>query len=69
MRIYIHFKYVNELNTKLKFKMNLVKLNLNIHNLEMVSELIYETDKNLFGTFLIKIGLLLLKTQKTDNCW
>ena len=54
MRIYIHFKYVNELNTKLKFKMNLVKLNLNIHNLEMVSELIYETDKNLFGTFLDK---------------
>ena len=46
MRIYIHFKYVNELNTKLKFKMNLVKLNLNKHNLEMVSELIYETDKN-----------------------
>jgi len=64
MRIYIHFKYVNELNTKLKFKMNLVKLNLNIHNLEMVSELIYETDKNLFGTFLIKIGLLLLKNSK-----
>lgn len=64
MRIYIHFKYVNELNTKLKFKMNLVKLNLNIHNLEMVSELIYETDKNLFGTFLIKIGLLLLRNSK-----
>lgn len=54
MRIYIHFKYVNELNTKLKFKMNLVKLNLKKYNLEMVSELIYETDKNLFGTFLDK---------------
>jgi len=34
--------------------MNLIKLDLNKHDLEMVSELIYETDKNLFGTFLDK---------------
>ena len=34
--------------------MNIKKLDLNKHDLEMVSELIYETDKNLFGTFLDK---------------
>jgi ribosomal protein S18 acetylase RimI-like enzyme len=34
--------------------MDLVKLDLNKHDLEMISKLIYETDKNLFGTFLDK---------------
>ena len=34
--------------------MNLIKLDLDKHDLKMVSELIYETDKNLFGTFLDK---------------
>ena len=34
--------------------MNLIKLDLDKHDLEMVSELIYETDQNLFNTFLDK---------------
>lgn len=34
--------------------MNVNKLDITKHDLEMVSELIYETDKNLFDTFLDK---------------
>ena len=41
--------------------MNLIKLDLDKHDLEMVSELIYETDKNLFGTFLDKNSINAIK--------
>lgn len=34
--------------------MNLIKLEINKHDLELVSKLIYETDKNLFKKFLDK---------------
>ena len=34
--------------------MNLIKLDLNKHDVDMVSELIYETDISLFTTFLDK---------------
>ena len=34
--------------------MNLVKLDINKHDVHKVSEMIYETDTNLFGTFLSK---------------
>ena len=44
--------------------MNLIKLDLDKHDLEMVSELIYETDKNLFGTFLDKNPTSAIKKLK-----
>ena len=44
--------------------MNLIKLDLDKHDLEMVSELIYETDKNQFGTFLDKNPTSAIKKLK-----
>ena len=44
--------------------MILEKLDLYKHDLEMVSELIYETDKNLFGTFLDKNPTSAIKKLK-----
>ncbi len=45
--------------------MKLLKLDLYEHNLELVSELIYETDKNLFRIFLDKNPTNAIKKLKT----
>ncbi len=45
--------------------MNLVKLDLNKHDIELVSELIYETDISLFTTFLDKNRTNAIEKLKT----
>jgi len=45
--------------------MNLVKLDLNKHDVDLVSELIYETDISLFTTFLDKNSTDAIKKLKT----
>jgi len=44
--------------------MNLVKLDLNKHDVDLVSELIYETDISLFTTFLDKNSTDAIKSLK-----
>ena len=45
--------------------MNLIKLDLNKHDVDLVSELIYETDISLFTTFLDKERYKAIKKLKT----
>jgi ribosomal protein S18 acetylase RimI-like enzyme len=54
--------------------MNLVKLNLNKHNVDLVSELIYETDISLFTTFLDKNKIIAIEKLRNlitvgKNCY
>ncbi len=54
--------------------MKLIKLDLDNHDTQLISEMIYETDMNLFGTFLDKNPVLAVKklrklVEAGKNCY